>query len=337
MPGYIEKTLQCFGYKSPANSEDIPHGYAQPMFGAKQYLLPLTNHSLLNNAKKNASRKLLALCYTMHERSTVHTSSSQHHSGTTGICNQEHAKAINKLLDYCALHPSSMIQYYASNMVLWVDSNASYLTAPKARSQAAGFHYLRVKPTSATMGPGKVIPPMNGAVHYVMSEQCTKSCQVLQRQNLAVFFTMEKAAYPMQITLEELGHVQPPTPMQTNNSTATGIANNNIKQQCSKAMDMRFYWVRDCVHQEHFHIYWKPGKYNKADYFTKHHPATHHCDIRTSYIHDAKAKDCNYFECLAESNKNKVSMTTPKSCEGVLMDESRLPICGTGQSNTLDQ
>ena len=33
---------------------------------------------------------------------------------------------------------------------------------------------------------------------------------------------------------------------------------------------MRFYWIRDHVRQGQFHIYWHPGKLNKADYFTKH-------------------------------------------------------------------
>ena len=65
--------------------------------------------------------------------------------------------------------------------------------------------------------------------------------------------------------LEELGHTQPPTLMQTDNTTAIGIATKNVKQQQSKAMDMRFYWIKDRVQQGQFCIYWKPGKYNKAD------------------------------------------------------------------------
>lgn len=49
-----------------------------------------------------------------------------------------------------------------------------------------------------------------------------------------------------------------------------------MKQQKSKAMDMRFYWLRDCVQQRQFIIYWRPGTENLADYFTKHHLAAHH-------------------------------------------------------------
>jgi hypothetical protein len=59
-------------------------------------------------------------------------------------------------------------------------------------------------------------------------------------------------------------------------STASGIANDTVKQKRSKAMDVRFYWVRDRARQGQFHIFWKKGSLNKADFFTKHHPALHH-------------------------------------------------------------
>ena len=42
-----------------------------------------------------------------------------------------------------------------------------------------------------------------------------------------------------------MGHSQPLTPVQVDNSTALGIATGTIKQRKSQAMDMRFYWIRD--------------------------------------------------------------------------------------------
>ena len=39
---------------------------------------------------------------------------------------------------------------------------------------------------------------------------------------------------------------------------------------------MRFYWIRDRVRQGQFIVYWRNGDSNRADYFSKHHPATHH-------------------------------------------------------------
>jgi hypothetical protein len=44
--------------------------------------------------------------------------------------------------------------------------------------------------------------------------------------------------------------------METDNTTATGYSNGTIKQKRTKAMDMRFYWIKDRVKQGQFKIYW---------------------------------------------------------------------------------
>ena len=60
-----------------------------------------------------------------------------------------------------------------------------------------------------------------------------------------------------------MGHPQnEPTPIQTDNSTETGIANNTIKQRRSKAMDMIFHWVRDRTTHKQILVYWRPGDKN---------------------------------------------------------------------------
>jgi hypothetical protein len=56
-------------------------------------------------------------------------------------------------------------------------------------------------------------------------------------------------AISIHTTLEELGWPQPTTPIQVENSCAAGIINDTVKQRRSKAIDMRFYWVRDRVNQ----------------------------------------------------------------------------------------
>jgi hypothetical protein len=56
----------------------------------------------------------------------------------------------------------------------------------------------------------------------------------------AVFINAKEGAV-LCTTLEELGHPQPPTPLETDNTTATGYSNGTIKQKCTKAMDMHFY------------------------------------------------------------------------------------------------
>jgi hypothetical protein len=53
--------------------------------------------------------------------------------------------------------------------------------------------------------------------------------------------------------------------METDNTTATGYSNGTIKQKRTKAMDMRFYWIKDRVKQGQFNVYWGPGYQNLAD------------------------------------------------------------------------
>ena len=47
---------------------------------------------------------------------------------------------------------------------------------------------------------------------------------------------------------------------------------------------MRFYWLIDRVNQGQFKVYWERGNKNLADYFTKHHPASHHRRVRPIYV-----------------------------------------------------
>jgi hypothetical protein len=93
---------------------------------------------------------------------------------------------------------------------------------------------------------------------------------------LAGLYIMACKAVYIRIILEELGHVQPPTLLQTYHVMADGIINSKVQPKKTKAMDMRFHWLRDQECQQQFHIYWQPIKLNYANYWTKHHPETHH-------------------------------------------------------------
>jgi hypothetical protein len=49
----------------------------------------------------------------------------------------------------------------------------------------------------------------------------------------AVFINAKEGAV-LRTTLEELGHTQPPTPMDMDNTTATGYSNGTIKKNAQK-------------------------------------------------------------------------------------------------------
>jgi hypothetical protein len=72
--------------------------------------------------------------------------------------------------------------------------------------------------------------------------------------------------------------------MQTDNTTAHALLTNKILPKALKALDMRFHWLRCRDAQGQFRYYWRPGTHNLADYFTKHHPSTHHKSVHPTIL-----------------------------------------------------
>jgi hypothetical protein len=82
----------------------------------------------------------------------------------------------------------------------------------------------------------------------------------------ALFATGQHAA-SLRTTLADMGYPQDPTIIMCDNTSTIGIPTDSIKQKRSKAVDMRFNWIRDRVRQEQFIIAYyiypnatKPGR-----------------------------------------------------------------------------
>ena len=132
-------------------------------------------------------------------------------------------------------------------------------------------------------------PPINGAIHVESSIMNNVMSSASEAETGGLFVNGKEGAYICTV-LEEMGWPQPgPTPIQTDNSVAEGIANDTVKQRRSKAMDMRFYWIRDRVRQGQFRVHWKQGAWNYGDYFTKHHPPVHRQQQRPVYLYSSRS------------------------------------------------
>jgi hypothetical protein len=79
---------------------------------------------------------------------------------------------------------------------------------------------------------------------------------------LGALFLNAQEAKIMQLVLTELGHPQPPTTIHINNTTMVSMVNNTVKQQQSRAMEMRYFWLLDGESQKQFKFYWQPGQEN---------------------------------------------------------------------------
>jgi hypothetical protein len=128
---------------------------------------------------------------------------------------------------------------------------------------------------------------------------------------LGALFINAKTAVSMRQTLEEMGHPQPRTPIQTDNSTAQALLTKRICPKALKAMDMRFNWLRCRKAQGQYRFYWRPRTQNLADYWTKHHPASHHKSFQPQIL--TSPTDPEYLKLSTRTPKTAVSTTFVKN------------------------
>jgi hypothetical protein len=271
MPGYLSNVLSKFQHDTPKHPQHSPSRYVTPVYGAKtQYattdeIPPLTAKQCLTIQKVIGS----VLYYAREVDPAVLMPLNDIATEQTKATEKTQA-ATNQLLDYMATHPDAAIRYHASDMILYIHSNASYLSVLNARSRLGGLFFLGNKyPEHDTL---------NGSILNVASIIKNLVSSAAESEVGACFHNAQSGA-PLRVTLTALGHTQPPTPLRTNNSTAFSILNETIRQRQFKAMNMRYHWLTDRVRQKQLDVYWHPEHENLGNYHTKHHSAQH---VRTN-------------------------------------------------------
>ena len=134
-------------------------------------------------------------------------------------------------MDYANTYRNAKIRFYASDMILEVDSDAAYLVMPRARSRYAGYFRLLndIKTPNRSLHNGEILIECKTIRHVVLSSAEAETNGVFQNA---------KTAIALRRLLIALGHPQPPTTIRTDNSTTTGFVNNNIQMKRSKSWDM---------------------------------------------------------------------------------------------------
>ena len=138
----------------------------------------------------------------------------------------------------------------------------------KARSTASGHYFL-----GNNIKSGKPIV-LNGAIHTL--------CKIIgvaasaAEAELGSLFLNTQETVKLRIALQELGHTQPPTPIHTDNTTAMVIIHKTIKQQQSRAMNMRYFWTISKQDDKTIGVSLHLGRGNIADYSSKHHSPNIH-------------------------------------------------------------
>jgi hypothetical protein len=143
-------------------------------------------------------------------------------------------KKVQQFLDYASTHTDAIVMYHTSDMVLLGHSKALYLSKSKARSRIGGHFF---------MSNNTAKPPNNGAI-LIIALIIKAVMSLAVEAEVGAFYINCREAISTRHTLEFMGHPQPPIPMQTDNTTALGIVNNNIIKKL-KAMDMKHHWLCD--------------------------------------------------------------------------------------------
>jgi hypothetical protein len=125
----------------------------------------------------------------------------------------------NQLLDYLATHPDATIRYHASDMILYINSYASYLSVSNSRIRLGGLFFCGDKPPQEDTLNGSILNVASVIKNVVASAA---------ESEVGACFQNAQSGTPLRFTLTELGHIQPPTPLCPDNSTVFGILNETM-------------------------------------------------------------------------------------------------------------
>ena len=109
-------------------------------------------------------------------------------------------------------------------MILAAHSDASHLSETNARSRAGGHFFL---------SENDEYPANNGSV-LTLSHIIKSVMSSAAEAELGALYINSRKAIPQRHLLEELGHQQPPTPMQADNSIALGVLKKTMQKNKPK-------------------------------------------------------------------------------------------------------
>jgi hypothetical protein len=140
----VMKQLTCYAHPVPLKPQHCPFTPNPVTYGKdNQAPNPTNNSPLLDDTGKKRIQQIVGsfLYYAQAVDPTILMASSDiatQQSAPTKITK----KPVEQFLDYMWTHPDAVIRYRASDMVLNVHSNTSYLSARCARSRAGGYFFL---------------------------------------------------------------------------------------------------------------------------------------------------------------------------------------------------
>ena len=145
MPHYVQKALKRVHHPLPSPPQYPPQHHNPVYYSSKsqQAATAIDTSPYLNkqDTRRVQSAVGLFLYYSRCLDPTISTEINDISMSQAQPTTATH-KQYARLMDYVATYSDSYIRYHTSNMILCVDSDASYLVLPKASSRISGFFQL---------------------------------------------------------------------------------------------------------------------------------------------------------------------------------------------------
>ncbi len=148
MPGCIKKKLQEYGHVVPNRIQSCPYAPEPKQFGATaQTPAPPDDMPKLNDAGIKRVQKIVGsiLYYARAVNMTVLMALSSIAMEQTKATNQTLERCI-QLLDYLASNNPAKVRFQASDVIMNIHSNTSYLSAPGVWSHTCGHFFMVLIP-----------------------------------------------------------------------------------------------------------------------------------------------------------------------------------------------
>ena len=142
--------------------------------------------------------------------------------------------AADQLLYYLSTQPNTTICYHPSDIIMNININASYFSVSKSHICIGRLFHCVDKPPQ--------VYNLNDSILNVAAV-INNLVASAEESEFWLCFQNSQSGVPLRVTLMELGHKKPATPLRIYKSTAFAIMNKTIKQKGSKSMDKIYHWL----------------------------------------------------------------------------------------------
>ena len=183
-----QKNLRKFEHPPPKIKQHTPYAPEPRFFGkdSQKTKPPDKSKPLTNQQKKRVQGVVGTFLYYARAVYVTILSALSNIVAQQASATANTKKKLRHIVDYLTTHPEAKIRFHASDMILNVHSDASYLSAPKGQSRAGGHFFLGSVPQDR-----KPIP-LNAPIHTTCGIIHLVAASASEAKLAALFFNAKE-------------------------------------------------------------------------------------------------------------------------------------------------